>query len=188
MATLTYPDPELSDGVMSLRAWTRGDHEQRLAGFSDPLCQRFSWPHLEPFTERHQLEWVYKQQEEARLRGEEIGFAIVDATEPDLVWGGCSIYDVNPDQGRAGIGYWLAGHARGHGIATRAVRELSRWTFAELPIARLELTCAPDNLASQRVAERCGFTWEGVLRSHIPFKGARRDSILFSLLPTDFTP
>ena len=50
-------------------------------------------------------------------------------------------------------------------------------------LARLELTCGPDNLASQRVAERCGFTREGVLRSHVPFKGARRDSVVFSLLP-----
>lgn len=54
--------------------------------------------------------------------------------------------------------------------------------FAEL-VARLELTCGPDNEASQRVAERCGFTREGVLRSHIPFKGGRRDTVVFSLLP-----
>ncbi|WP_458691147.1 GNAT family N-acetyltransferase [Nocardia tengchongensis] len=39
--------------------------------------------------------------------------------------------------------------------------------------------------ASQRVAERCGFTREGVLRSHMQFKGERRDTVLFSLRPTD---
>jgi [ribosomal protein S5]-alanine N-acetyltransferase len=50
-------------------------------------------------------------------------------------------------------------------------------------MARLELTCAQDNEASQRVALRCGFAREGVLRSHIPFKGSRRDTVMFSLLP-----
>jgi len=55
--------------------------------------------------------------------------------------------------------------------------------YLDTGYARLELTCGPDNLASQRVAERCGFTREGVLRSHVPFKGARRDSVVFSLLP-----
>jgi hypothetical protein len=49
--------------------------------------------------------------------------------------------------------------------------------------ARLELTCGPDNEASQRVAERCGFVREGLLRSHIPFKAARRDTVIYSLLP-----
>ncbi len=64
-----------------------------------------------------------------------------------------------------------------------AVRLLARWAFAELGLARLELTCGPDNEASQHVAERCGFSREGLLRSHVPFKGARRDSVIYSLLP-----
>jgi RimJ/RimL family protein N-acetyltransferase len=47
---------------------------------------------------------------------------------------------------------------------------------------RLELTRGPDNEASQHVAEHCGFSREGLLRSHVPFKGARRDSVIYSLL------
>ena len=58
------------------------------------------------------------------------------------------------------------------------------WPYGRSGICgSLELTCGPDNLASQRVAERCGFTREGVLRSQLPFKGGRRDSVVFSLLP-----
>jgi RimJ/RimL family protein N-acetyltransferase len=84
---------------------------------------------------------------------------------------------------RAAVGYWLAAHARGRGVASRAVRLLAGWSFAQLGTARLELTCAPENEASQAVATRCGFTREGVLRSHMVFKGARRDTVMFSLLP-----
>jgi RimJ/RimL family protein N-acetyltransferase len=68
-------------------------------------------------------------------------------------------------------------------VATHAVRLISRWAFNDLHVARLELTYGPDNRASQRVAERVGFAHEGVLRSHIPFKGARRDTVISSLLP-----
>ena len=60
---------------------------------------------------------------------------------------------------------------------------MAGWAFSTLGVARLELTCGPDNEASQRVALRCGFVREGVLRSHMPFKGTRRDTIVFSLLP-----
>ena len=87
--------------------------------------------------------------------------------------------------GRAGIGYWLAPEARGRGVATRSVRLVAPWAFEELRVARLELTCGPDNVASQRVAQRCGFMREGLLRSHMPFKGGRRDTVLFSLLTHD---
>lgn len=55
--------------------------------------------------------------------------------------------------------------------------------MTELGLARIELTCGPDNESSQRVAARCGFVREGVMRSHVPFKGGRRDTVLFSLLP-----
>jgi hypothetical protein len=35
------------------------------------------------------------------------------------------------------------------------------------------------------VAARCGFVREGVLRSHIAFKGGRRDTVVFSMLPRE---
>ena len=71
----------------------------------------------------------------------------------------------------------------GGGVVSRAVRLLAQWGFTELGLARTELTCSPDNEASQRVAGRCGFVREGVLRSQMPFKGGRRDTVVFSLLP-----
>jgi RimJ/RimL family protein N-acetyltransferase len=80
------------------------------------------------------------------------------------------------------VGYWLAAAARGRGVATHAVRLMARRAFDALGVARLELTCDPDNHPPQRAAERCSFTREGLLRSHMPFKGARRDSVLFALL------
>jgi len=71
------------------------------------------------------------------------------------------------------IGYWVAPRVRG------------RWAVTEGGVERLVLTTHPENIASQRVAEKAGFVREGVLRSHLRFREGRRDSILFSLLPSD---
>jgi RimJ/RimL family protein N-acetyltransferase len=95
------------------------------------------------------------------------------------------VYDIQAAQQRASVGYWVAAHARRRGVATHAVLLLARWAFDDLGIARLQLTCGPDNVASQGVAERAGFTREALLRSHLPFKGGRRDTVVFSLLPED---
>ena len=176
MAELPWPSPPLGDGVVRLRPWDAADAPEMLAAFEDPTFQRFSdWAPTSEAAVLEHLTWL----EAARRRGEQIGFAVAD----ERVLGGASLYGFS--EGRAGVGYWLAPQARGRGLASRAVGLLAAWAFAELGVARLELTCGPDNVASQRVAERCGFAREGLLRSHLPFKGGRRDTVIYSLLPSD---
>jgi RimJ/RimL family protein N-acetyltransferase len=181
MAELWFPIPPLADDVVRLRRWGEADVPGMVLVFSDPVMQRFSW-RTTAYTETDARAYV-AEQEEARLRGEKLNFALVEPRDQEVVLGGVSLYEVRLDQGCAAVGYWLAPEARGRGAATHAVRLLARWAFAELGLARLELTCGPDNAASQHVAERCGFTREGLLRSHVPFKGRRRDSVIYSLLP-----
>jgi RimJ/RimL family protein N-acetyltransferase len=82
------------------------------------------------------------------------------------------------------IGYWCAPSHRGQGIVPRALRRLCEYALDDLGLGRVELITDPDNASSQRVAEKAGFTREGVLRSHLLHPdGRRRDSVMFSLLP-----
>jgi len=50
---------------------------------------------------------------------------------------------------------------------------------------RLELRISVDNVASKRVAERCGYTRDGVLRSLYVKEGLREDTEVWSRLPGD---
>jgi RimJ/RimL family protein N-acetyltransferase len=181
VAGLALPDPPLADAVVALRGWQAADVPSAIMGFADSTVQRFSWMGTAPYTEADAYGF-FAHQDQARHRGEELNLAFNDPGDPRAVLGGGSIYGIDLEQGRATVGYWLTPAARGRGIATHATLLMARWAFATLAIARLELTCGPDNVASQRVAERCGFTREGVLRSYIPFKGGRRDTVMFSLL------
>lgn len=89
------------------------------------------------------------------------------------------------DAGRAELGYWLLPDGRGRGHSIRALRLVSRWALSQPGVFRLQLSTAPDNPASQRVAERSGYRREGVLRSYNDIDGRREDAVFFSLLPTD---
>ena len=91
---------------------------------------------------------------------------------------------VNAHDYRGRIGYWMAAGSRGRGICTRALRILSRFGLDELQLQRLELVTDPDNITSQRVAEKVGFRREGVLRARLRHPDGRvRDSLMYSLLP-----
>jgi RimJ/RimL family protein N-acetyltransferase len=70
-------------------------------------------------------------------------------------------------------------------VATQALRLLTEWGFAELGALRLELFISVDNEASKRVAERCGYVREGVLRSVHLKEDLRVDTEIWSRLPSD---
>ncbi|MBF6170542.1 GNAT family N-acetyltransferase [Nocardia blacklockiae] len=182
MSPLPFPDPPLADEVVALRPWRAADVPWRFDAFSDPQCLRFSWPLTEPCTLEH-VRGRFAGAEPARQAGTDLSLAIASAADTAHLLGSVSLYDVDRDQARAAIGYWLAADARGRGAATRAVWLLTRWAFDDLGLARVELTCAPENTASRRVAERCGFVQEGILRSHMVFQGTRRDTVLYAALP-----
>jgi RimJ/RimL family protein N-acetyltransferase len=83
--------------------------------------------------------------------------------------------------------YWVSPTARRRGIASRALGLVADWAFEE-GVERLFLLIHPENTPSNRLAERLGFSREGVLRSYEPFKGHRPDLASWSLLPHDPRP
>jgi RimJ/RimL family protein N-acetyltransferase len=68
---------------------------------------------------------------------------------------------------------------------TGLLTAFSRWCFAHHPFVRLELFITPENVASQRVAERAGYTCEGLLRAYRIGEDGPLDLISFSLLPDE---
>jgi RimJ/RimL family protein N-acetyltransferase len=65
------------------------------------------------------------------------------------------------------IGYGLLPEWRGRRITTRALELVSDWAFRQPQIARLELGCKIDNIASSRSAELAGFVREGIYRGRL---------------------
>lgn len=62
------------------------------------------------------------------------------------------------------IGYWCRSSEQGKGYVSEGVRALAALALGQLGGARVEICCDDANLKSAAVAERCGFTLEGVLR------------------------
>lgn len=116
--------------------------------------------------------------------GTRAGFTIRALDEGDFL-GFASLPTLDLGKLEAEAGYVVSAGARRRGIATAALRLISRWGIETLGLKRIYLHIDPDNVGSLKVAERCGFVREGTLRSVYFKEGQRVDSALFSLLPGD---
>jgi RimJ/RimL family protein N-acetyltransferase len=123
---------------------------------------------------------------EGRAAGTREGFAVVDGGG-ELV-GLALAPHIARAEGEAELGYVVHPAARGRGVATRALTRLTEWALGELGLERVELRISTANEASKRVAERCGYVREGVLRSTYVKPGRREDVEVWSRLATDPPP
>ncbi len=172
---VTIESVELHVEDLRLRPPSDDDVEAVTEACQDGDLSRFIPFFPNPYREQDARAWIgsRKQDETART------FLIVDGA-------GTLLGAIEVRLGDTGsIGYWVAKEARGRGVATRATKLLAEWVIREAGVQRLELTTDPKNLASQRVAEKAGFTREGTLRAHTSFPEGRRDSVMFSLVPAD---
>ena len=144
----------------------------RSSSISDPEVVRWFGP---PTTSARDLLELNRSR---RLNGSGPTFAICADDDRCVghVWVNFS------DDGLGAVGYWLLPEARRQGFATRAVRLICDWAFRDLAVPGLRLLTEPDNLASQRVAERTGFRRTGSLPSNAEKDGRPVDHMVFSLL------
>ena len=76
----------------------------------------------------------------------------------------------------------------GRGFVTEAVQLLSEYLFATKKVNRIHLCIVPENAASRRIAEKCGFTLEGTARGAFFNDGRNQDLLMYSLLRDDPRP
>lgn len=103
------------------------------------------------------------------------------------VTGWLTLMDIQPKNAAIEIGHiWFGPAMQRTRAATEAMFLLMRLAMDELGYRRLVWKCNAMNAPSRRAAERLGFTYEGVLRSHLVVKGRLRDTAYFSILENEW--
>ena len=125
----------------------------------------------------------FERYEQGRAEGTKEGFAIVD--EDGAFLGLALAPEIDAESRTAELGYMVSPGARGRGVASEAVRQLTEWAFEERGLLRLVLYISVENTASKGVARRCGYVYEGTLRSDYVKPGLREDIEIWSRLPDD---
>ena len=105
----------------------------------------------------------------------------VYSIEAGTVIGAGCINVSNPSNREGWIGYCLNKRFWGGGIATEVAQALVTFGFGELGLHRIFATCDPLNLASAKVLQNAGMTYEGRFKSHKLVRGAWRDTAVYAV-------
>ncbi|MFD9706143.1 GNAT family N-acetyltransferase [Lentzea sp. NPDC059081] len=155
--TLSVPAAGPAPALL-LRPWRAGDLPALVAAHRDPVLRRRV---SVPLTGEAEARRWLDEQAAGWAAATRFSFAVVAEDGPPL---GHVVVKTAP----AEVGYWTAAHARGRGIAARALEAVSRWALDEAGLVRLELLHAVDNHPSCRVAEKCGYVLHGLLPAAPP--------------------
>lgn len=189
---MTVPTPRpimpaviLQTERLVLRAFTEGDIDDVFAACSDPELQR--WIPIPdpgvPYGYDDARRWCLTEAPQTRVSGDGQQWAAVERATGTLV-GAFGLLRTLWSSQTTELGYWIAPWARGLGYATEGAVAVSRWAL-DRGLERVELKAATANAASRRVAERAGFSYEGVERNAMPLHEGRTDLAVYSLIPAD---
>jgi len=149
-----------------------------------PELRRFlaSLPWVAEEQTRESAEVFCRNAESNFLARRDLPFLLLGRESGRLV-GACGLHRTNWEVPKTEVGYWVRASESGKGYVTEAVNGLVAFALDAIGAERIEIITDAENLASRRVAERCGFTLEGILRRErrAP-QGSLRDTCIYARL------
>jgi len=139
------------------------------------------WAQRPPTPEESELEC--RRMAARFVRREDLPLFIIEPGPggAERIVGGTGLHRIDWNVPRFEIGYWRRSGDERRGVIVEAVTRLTRLAFDQLRAMRVEIRMAATNAASRRVAERAGYTFEGLLRrDSLGVDGLARDSLVYS--------
>jgi ribosomal-protein-serine acetyltransferase len=172
---------------MTLRVYSTEDAD----ALSDATNE--SYDHLKQWMPWANQNQTVKQSEQICRRLMAAYYANEDYTlgiwDGDVLLGGTGFHlRCGPIEWRcAEIGMWIRSSVASQGWGTRALELMLEWGFTEWGWERLTWKCDTRNIASQRVAEKCGMTLEATFLSDaLDVEARRRDTHQYVILKQDW--
>jgi ribosomal-protein-alanine N-acetyltransferase len=116
-----------------------------------------------------------------------MNFKIVDKQSSRII-GNCGFHTWNPQHCRAEVGYDLnSDEFKNKGLMKEALEKVIEFGFQEMNLNRIEALIDENNMPSRKLLEHFDFTKEGIIRGHYLVNGVFEDSVLYSLLKSEYS-
>ena len=175
--------PRLETKCLILRKMTLDDAQDMFEYGADPEVTKYTlWDNHKSIEDsREFLKMAIRKYE-----NNEVSEWGVVYKENNKFIGTCGYGWWRPVHNRAEIGYAISRKYWGKGLTTEAVKEVIKFGFDKMQLNRIEGTCFVGNIASQRVLEKVGMTFEGIIREQLLVKGKYRDLRMYSILRKEY--
>jgi RimJ/RimL family protein N-acetyltransferase len=171
----------LTTGRLSIRPLADSDVDALVVAAADPVTQQWL-PLPRPYLVEDARGFVRDIAPAAQASG--LGLIRGIECEGELA-GAIDFKRTDWNNGETEIGYWTHPAFRGRGIMPEALTAMAHYALTEMRLERVVVRVAPGNTASARVAEKAGFTREGVARNAGHLHEGRVDLVVYSLISTD---
>jgi ribosomal-protein-alanine N-acetyltransferase len=172
--------PTLETERLILRAFSLSDAPalSQLAGHPDIAATTLNMP--QPYTEADAKAFIESAQDNSKNHS----FAIVRKSDQQLLGG----MGIHPDMRHqhAELGYWIGVPYWNQGYASETARRIVAYGFEDLKLRRIYAGYFTQNIASRRVMEKVGMTYEGTLRQHYERFGNFYDVGYLSILRSEW--
>jgi RimJ/RimL family protein N-acetyltransferase len=174
---------EIQTRRLSLVAPAPGDGPELNRAIAESFAELHEWmPWAAEMPTVAESEHFVREAAARYLRREELPMFMRKRGSHELI-GATGLHRANWTVPRFEIGYWCRTSMVGHGYVSEAVVALTRFAFETLSAARVEIRTDSQNVRSWRIAERLGFTLEGVLqRDDRTVQGELRDTRLYAMI------
>jgi RimJ/RimL family protein N-acetyltransferase len=169
--------PTVKGNQITLRPLREEDIDPIFEACQDPTISAFT---RVPFPyERSMAEDFVRESDVAYRNHVSVSFAIeIDGA----IAGTIGLHSIQLGDHMAEVGYWMDKNYRGNGICTQALRVLSDFSLDVMGFRRLEALADFDNLGSQKVMEKAGFTRDALLKNRATKRDGRQiDMALYSI-------
>ena len=167
-----------------LRALRAQSAKNLFAIFSDPQVTEHD--DLDALTDESQARAQVERFTHRFERGIGLRWAIVRPGNPDVVLGTCGYNIWIQPSARAILGYDLGRRHWRQGVMSQALRATLGFGFTRMALNRVEALSFAENMASRRLFEKLGVSFEGMLRKYELVKGRFVDMAMYSLLRREF--
>jgi len=172
---MTLRQPQFAD----FRAWV--SLREQSAGFLTPWEPRWADDHLSRKGFSNRVYWAQRS-----ISGGSAVPLFLIRREDDVLLGAITLDNIRRGPAQAGtLGYWVGAPFARQGYMREAIAALVHHAFERLDLSRIEAACLPENVASRRLLETCGFKYEGVAQSYLQINGRWRTHVLYAALRAD---